>query len=42
MAGYEIIDYDGDKPQKRRFKNKDALIDYLIYEKLGNISWRKL
>ena len=42
MAGYEWIYEYEDKVEIHKFKTKDALIDFLVYIKLGESRWRKV
>ena len=39
---YEFIDEFGDEIQIYKFKTKDALIDFIVYMKLGDARWRKI
>ena len=39
---YEFIDEFDDELRIYKFKTKDALIDFIVYEKLGDARWRKV
>jgi hypothetical protein len=40
MAKYKFEDYEAG--YTRYFKTKDALIDYLVYLKIGESDWEKI
>lgn len=39
---YKVIDKFGDELQIKYFSTKDALIDWLIHDKIGDMTWEKI
>ena len=40
--GYKVIEKFGDELHITYFSTKDALIDWLVHTKIGDMSWEKM
>jgi hypothetical protein len=40
--GYKVIDKFGDELHITYFLTKDALIDWLVHDKIGDMTWEKM
>ena len=40
--GYKVIDKFGDELHVTYFLTKDALIDWLVHDKIGDMTWEKM